>query len=116
MIAIRVLLVGSLGLTLVWFLRSRNATPVRAAKKVLLVLLVLFAVVVILDPSIADRVAQALGVGRGADLLLYSVSVAFFFATLNNYLKSREADNRLSRLAREVALLEERVRRLSRES
>jgi len=110
MIAIRILLVGSLGLALVWFLRSRNATSVRAAKKVLLVALVLFAVIVILEPSIADSLAHLLGVGRGADLLLYSVTVAFFFVALNGYLKFHEVESRFARLAREVALLEERIR------
>ncbi len=113
MIAIRIVLVAALGLLLIWFLRSRNAASVRAAKKVFLVGLVLLAVVVVLKPSIADALANVLGVGRGADLLLYSVTVSFLFVSLNGYLKFLEIESRFASLVRAVALLEEQAQSLS---
>jgi hypothetical protein len=108
MVAIRVVLVAAFGLLLVGFLQSRNAASIRAVKKVLLVGLVVFAIVVVLQPGIADGLANILGVGRGADLLLYSVTVAFLFVSLNGYLKFLEMESRFAALVRAVALLEER--------
>jgi small membrane protein len=109
MLGIRVLLIVALASVLLWFLRSRNATSVRAVKKLLLAGLVVFAIVAVVQPELTDTVASWLGVGRGADLLIYAVTVAFLFVTLNGYLKFHELQGRLTTLAREVALLEQRL-------
>lgn len=103
---IRIVLVASLCALLVWFLRSRNAASVRAAKKVLLVALVAFAVATVLEPGLADGMARLLGVGRGTDLLLYAVTVSFLYVTMNGYLKFHELQRQIAGLVRKIALLE----------
>ena len=115
MVGIRVVLVAALFLLLVWFLRSRNASSVRAMKKVLLFALVGFAVVAVLNPGLTDLLAALLGVGRGADLLLYALTVAFFFFAMNAYLKHLEMEQRIVTLAREIGLLERRIDELDGE-
>lgn len=109
MLGIRVILVVVLFALLVWFLRSRNASSVRAIKKVMLFALIGFAVVAVLNPELTNRLAALLGVGRGADLLLYALTVSFFFFAMNSYLKHLEMEQRIVALAREIALLERRI-------
>ena len=50
--------------------------------------------------------AHGIGIGRGADLLLYGTVVAFIFMLMNNYLKEKHDERRFVKLARKVALLE----------
>lgn len=109
MIGIRAVLVGAFVALLVWFLRSRNATSVRALKKVLLLSLIGFAIIAVLNPELTDVLAALLGVGRGADLLLYAVTVSFLFFALNSYLKHLELEQRIVVLTREIALLAQRL-------
>lgn len=109
MIAIRVVLVGALVALLLWFLRSRNAASVRALKKVLLMVLVSFAIAAVLNPEMTDDVAAWFGVGRGADLLLYFVTVSFLFFAMNSYLKHLDLQQQIVVISREVALLKHRV-------
>lgn len=109
MVGIRVLLISALAILLVWFLRSRNAASVRALKKVFLVALIAFAMVAVLNPDVTDSLAALLGVGRGADLLLYSVTVAFLFFAMNSYLKNLEMEQRIVVLTREIGLLKQKI-------
>lgn len=114
MFGIRVVLIGAVLGILAWFLRSRNASSVRAAKKLVLIFFSGFAVIAVLYPDLMDAAASALGVGRGADLLLYFVTVAFLFSSLSGYLRSLDADHRFVELAREVTLLRRQVDDLGR--
>lgn len=109
MFGIRVVLVVALLTLLAWFLRSRNATSVRAIKKVLLFALIGFAVLAVLNPESTNLLASFLGVGRGADLLLYALTVSFLFFALNGYLKHLDMEQRIVTLTREIALLERRL-------
>ncbi|MCH8612306.1 DUF2304 domain-containing protein [Arsenicicoccus dermatophilus] len=63
-----------------------------------------FAVWSILVPGVWTRVARFVGVGRGTDLLLYSLVVAFLAYVVSTQLRFREFDVRFTRLARRVAL------------
>lgn len=81
----------------------------RAAKKVGLVLFAAFAVAAISNPDMTDAAASILGVGRGADLLLYFVTIALLFSSLNGYLRSLDAEQRLVELARQVTFLQRRL-------
>lgn len=112
MVEIRAILIVALFALLMWFLRSRNAAAVRATKKVLLLVLLGFAVIAILNPALTDLLASLLNVGRGADLLLYALTVSFFFFAMNGYLKHLDMEQRIVTLVREVALLERRIKEL----
>ena len=109
MLGIRVVLIGGVLGVLAWFLRSRSASSVRAAKKVGLILFAAFAVAAISNPDLTDAAASLLGVGRGADLLLYFVTIALLFSSLNSYLRSLDAEQRLAELARQITLLQRQI-------
>ncbi|MGJ4727980.1 DUF2304 family protein [Luteimonas sp. SDU101] len=55
-------------------------------------------------PEAADGTARRLGVGRGADLVLYLYCAASFLLILNLSLKLRTQHETLTRLARHVAI------------
>jgi small membrane protein len=55
-------------------------------------------------PDVADRIAAAMGVTRGADLVLYCYSAISFLMILNLALKQRELHESITRLARASAL------------
>lgn len=104
------LLVGAL-VVLVVFLRGRNTMRFQAGKKLLLALFALVFAVAVVFPNTMTAVANLLGVGRGADLLLYALVVAFFFVSLNTYLKFKDLELRNTRLARRIAVMEAAQRR-----
>jgi hypothetical protein len=60
----------------------------------------------VLSPTLLTRVANLVGVGRGTDLVLYIVSVAFGFYVVNQYLRGQDAREELHRLARRIAVVE----------
>jgi len=60
----------------------------------------------VLRPDDVTFLATKVGVGRGADLLLYLLVVAFVFVVLNVYLRFRDLGERYTDLARAVALRE----------
>lgn len=86
-------------------LRS-GATTVSAWKKAGLVLLAVAMVVTVLNPSLTTWVAQRMGVGRGADLLLYAVTGSFVIYAFSQYMARQQERDQMIRLARRVALLE----------
>jgi small membrane protein len=55
-------------------------------------------------PDVADRIAAAMGVTRGADLVLYCYSAISFLMILNLALKQRELQQMLTALARSNAI------------
>jgi hypothetical protein len=76
---------------------------------VLLVVFALLCIVSVADPESTNRLAGAVGVGRGADLLLYLTVLGFLFVSVNTYLKFKDQDARIALLARRLAI-EEAVR------
>jgi len=67
-------------------------------------LLWLAAAVAVWRPDLTTRVAQFLGIGRGADLLLYALALAFLAALFYFYRKSRQLEGDITRLVRHIAL------------
>lgn len=105
-VIIQLLLISGIVAVVVSFLRNRNAARFQAGKKLLLVLFAVVCVVSVIWPQLLTAVARAVGVGRGADLVLYALVVAFAFVSLNTYLKFKDVEARLTRLARAVAIEE----------
>lgn len=103
------LIVGTLGLLLV-LLQKRSAARTRAWKRLILVALVLVAIASILRPELTTRVANLVGVGRGADLLLYVLTAVFLYVVVGFYLKFRDVERQVTVLARRLALDEARLR------
>jgi hypothetical protein len=59
-------------------------------------------------PSDANRLANAVGVGRGADLVLYLWVIVSFLAIINLHLKLKSQLGMLTKIARALALYEAR--------
>lgn len=87
-------------------LGNRSTHSGKAWKKIALVLLAAGMVVAVLFPNTTNNLAHLVGVGRGADLLLYVTVIAFIFYALNNYLHQQDQRDILFRLARRVALVD----------
>ena len=106
MILIQIVLISGFIVLLVRFILSPDSYQIRAWKKVIGVLFVSFAILSILLPAGLNRIAHFLGVGRGADLLLYLLTLSFIFVFFAQYVNSKQEQRRFVQLARKVALLE----------
>jgi len=105
---IKLVLVAGVALVLVSFLRNRNAMRFQAGKKILIGLFVVACLLSIARPDLLSVVASWLGVGRGADLLLYVLIISFAFVAINTYLKFKDYEERLVVVARRLAISEAR--------
>ena len=104
--AIKALLVLSI-LSITWyFLASHGSSRSNAAKKIMLLGFVLLADVAVLFPDLLTSAAHLLGVGRGADLLLYGLTVVVIFQLFNNYAKDKKTKALIVQLARRIAIIE----------
>jgi small membrane protein len=62
------------------------------------------AAVSIADPDLLVRAAHFLGIGRGADLVLYLSVIFSFAAFFVTYLRFRRVDEQLTKLVRHIAI------------
>lgn len=60
-------------------------------------------IVFVLFPSLANSLAHALNVGRGADLMLYFFIILMFFFSISLYQKMKLLQNQITRLYRNQA-------------
>jgi small membrane protein len=84
--------------------RSTADSRHQAVRRLLLVGFVLLAAAAVLFPRLLTQVAQVLGVGRGADLLLYGLTVVFLGYVASSYRRMRHMEQQVTTLARELAL------------
>ena len=101
---IKVPLVLAAVLILVIVFRNRQRVELRAGSRLLVLLMAVAAVASIIDPDIPQAFANALGVARGTDLLLYLLIVVFVLTTLGLYFRLRDTDQHLRRLVRSIAI------------
>jgi hypothetical protein len=104
MLAIQIVLV-IMALAL-FFLFTQRAHTVRtqAVKRIGFVLFIFGGIYAILRPQDVNWIAHKLGVGRGADLVLYLLVVVVAFFAANTFLRFRNLERRFTDLARSVAL------------
>ncbi len=99
-----VLLVAIVGF-LVVFVRGQNGVRMQAGKRLAFVAFLLLNAYAVVRPEDTTWVAKhVFGIGRGADLLLYALIVTFVFAVINFYLRVRDSEQRVTELARAVAI------------
>ena len=89
---------------LVYFVRRGQTVGIRAGKRLAFGGFVLVNIYAVLRPDDVTWVARALGIGRGTDLVVYLLVVAFVFGMLNSYLRDREISQHLTDLARQMAI------------
>ncbi|MFD2646380.1 DUF2304 family protein [Devosia albogilva] len=66
--------------------------------------------VLVLLPQLANDIAHVVGVGRGADLVLYCLAVLTLAAVLNIHLRLRSDREVVTELARRLAIQSAKVR------
>lgn len=103
---IQFLLIAAVIVIAVLLMRRMGGDSHLAIKRILMVLFVLAAVFSIIFPQWLSWVANLIGVGRGTDLLLYALVIAFFASLYSQMKNSRANQRKLTLLARKVALLE----------
>jgi hypothetical protein len=102
-ILIQLLLIIVVVIAALRLLRDRGART-QAIRRLGLMVFAAFAVWSILFPSVWDQIARVVGVGRGTDMVLYALVVAFLSFTLTTYVRFRDFEARYTKLARRLAL------------
>lgn len=69
---------------------------------------VIVAAIAIAEPNSVQRVATAIGIGRGADVVLYSFSLAFLATTFYFYSRYIRLQQQVTELVRHAAISEAR--------
>lgn len=101
---IQVILIGMALVMLGVFIRSSHSVRSQAFKRIGFIAFLLFSLDAVLRPNDTTWLAHRVGVGRGADLLLYLLIVAFAFFAINTFLRFRALERRFTDLTRAIAL------------
>jgi len=103
---IRIFLILSAIVFLIFGIASNQGNSSKAWRKILFFILAILEVIAVIFPELTTDVANLFGVGRGTDLLLYFLTVAFTSYALIDYSHRQSSRKELYELARKVALLE----------
>lgn len=101
---IKAILLGAIVVVTGMLTRSTAGARHQAVRRLLLIAFVVLAAVAVLFPPFLTEVARRVGVGRGADLLLYGLTVTFLGYVAASYRRLRQTEQQLTTLARELAL------------
>lgn len=101
---IKILLLGAIVAFAVLAFRGSPRTSYQLLWRGYGALVVLAGVVSVLFPDLLTRLARTVGVGRGADLLLYVLVVTFLLTTVVLFRRIGTLERRYAELARSVAL------------
>src|SRR5450631_1239994 len=102
-VLIQLLLIVVVILVAARLLRGRGART-QAVRRLGLLVFAGLAVWSILFPTVWNKVARLVGVGRGTDMVLYALVVAFLSFTLTTYVRFHDFETRYTKLARRLAL------------
>lgn len=103
---IKTLLILSVLAVLVHVARGRATGRQLALRRLAGVAFSLAWIVAVIAPDLVTRLANLVGVGRGADLVLYVLAVAFLITTIGQRQHLLDVENNVARLTRELAILE----------
>ena len=102
MTPIQLMLLGGLGLSAVLYWSKMRS---KLRDRVVVFAIILFGIVLVAAPNLSNRLARALGVGRGADLVSYLGLVGGGFCLLLLFSNQRAAQSQITHLVREMAIL-----------
>ncbi len=103
---IQLLLISAIVVLAAFTMRRTGADSHLAIRRLLLGVFVVAAVLSVLFPEWLSWLARLMGVGRGADLLLYALVVVFLGFVYSQYRRNLVAQRKITQLARKLALLE----------
>lgn len=104
MFKFQIILVACVVILLLRFLGNPTSSKTQAWKKLLGVGFSLLALIIILLPELANKAAHLLGIGRGADLLLYLLTIAFIFSSISAYITSKKQQADIVKITRKLAI------------
>ena len=107
---IRILLLLGLGAIGFFIFLRRNRLPIHIMT---VFLLIAAAGVAVIFPDLTQDAANVVGVGRGADLVMYISIVAVMFVLLHYYTKFVELQRQVTELTRELAILRADIERVT---
>ena len=107
---IRILLLLGLGAIGFFIFLRRNRLPIHIMT---VFALIIAGAVAVIFPDITQDAADVVGVGRGADLVMYIAIVAVMFVLLHYYTKFVELQRQVTELTRELAILRAEVERVA---
>lgn len=100
----QVLLLLAAAAILLYFVSRRHNVRMQAGKRIGFFLFIALNIYAVLVPQHVTWVANQIGIGRGADLVLYLLVVVFVFGMLNTYLRFRGTSQQITELSRAIAL------------
>jgi hypothetical protein len=103
---IQAVLLAVAAFLLLLFIRNWNSVQTRALKRLAFLAFIVAVVIAVLRPDWVDWLAHKVGVGRGTDLVLYVLAIAFVFVSVNTYFRLKTQEARFTELARAIALRE----------
>jgi small membrane protein len=106
-IVFQILAVAAVAVIAFFILRGGGARH-QAIRRILLVLFVVAAAASVFFPQVLTWLANLVGIGRGTDLLLYVMVIAFLGFAATTYRRFRLLEQDITQLARKLALLEAR--------
>jgi len=105
-VIIKLLLVVGLAAAAFLLVRGKRTALGLLMRRSLALGAIALGILAVLFPGLTTEAANAVGVGRGADLVLYVLCVAFLFVTIGQTLRITALNDRVVELARQQALLE----------
>ncbi len=60
--------------------------------------------IIIWIPGVTTHIAKILGIGRGADLIIYGSIVTLFYLIFRIYVKIEDIERQITQIARKIAL------------
>lgn len=100
---IQMLLILGIVLITAWLFMKRGAKQL-AVRRLLIIFFAIFAVLTVIFPTVLTRVAHFVGVGRGADLLLYATVVVLLGFLALQEARAKNEEKRTTYLARRLAI------------
>jgi hypothetical protein len=104
-IVFQILAVIAIAAAAFFMLRGGGARH-QAIRRIFMLLFIVAAASSVFFPQIWTYAANAVGVGRGADLLLYFMVLTFLGFVATTYRRFRHIENDLTELARKLAILQ----------
>ena len=102
---VQVVLLASLAIVVLYaFGQRRRSGPISYS----IMLTAAAGALLVAFPEVSTRVANSIGVGRGADLVFYVFMLIMFAAVANLHLRMRASAEITTQLARELALVSAR--------
>ncbi|WP_106507148.1 DUF2304 domain-containing protein [Brachybacterium timonense] len=100
---IQILLIAGILVVMAWLFAKRGAKQL-AIRRLLIIAFGVFAIFTVIFPTVLTRVANFVGVGRGADLLLYATVVVLLGVIAVQEARAKNEEKRSTYLARRLAI------------